>query len=665
MAPEQHVIESALHSRMRLFPRKRIFKVLFRVKDHGLYCLFDYQRESYHDKKTLQAGFRKALHAVQGTDPGLQLLKKMEALDSTDFSLPIINEIESIAREAGKSPEMKFLVDCFLATILYDVVSRARRIPPPSQLLNYLLYYFAEQQPEFLLLIDSFITIILNEERVFSRELIQLTAEVATLNYTPQILHIYTARNPLLNDKQKNTLFQTLTAYEKIKRLLSLYQQSEPLGAMSDEDFYQQRESKDAVARNWFGMSYAEVKSDQELFASADVKRFIKRFISQVRHKHRDQAVHTARALVLSVNDEDTIRLMNDIINNDPECALYRNDNLFINRAYRMLHAVMQDYRRICEKNVEDERMHRIIGQMALESRESLLQFLRAQYLSGSPSTNLQPERACRPPQAYDDGQGRTGAAEPLPPPPRDDRFPAHAPLEDTYRNLVTWSLVPLFEVYPIPPEAQQLFNTLCTIGNLIPRNDRTDKLHFLLYIEKIVELLQQIESLGIKIIIPDGADQPVIYNCFQLSTQGVVKKEDKSTYLVSTGSWREHNKTRPGVFKIFGPCSMTNCAGNYTVSLGLQILTSSGQFYAAPMALDHTLRYPQDYELQETCRDRPGWIPVRLPGFLRWNWEEVQRTQLATTNLLQIIEETIQKANDPVYKEFVPMGNIDGVWDA
>ena len=109
----------------------------------------------------------------------------------------------------------------------------------------------------------------------------------------------------------------------------------------------------------------------------------------------------------------------------------------------------------------------------------------------------------------------------------------------------------------------------------------------------------------------------------------------------------------------------MTNCAGNYTVSLGLQILTSSGQFYAAPMALDHTLRYPQDYELQETCRDRPGWIPVRLPGFLRWNWEEVQRTQLATTNLLQIIEETIQKANDPVYKEFVPMGNIDGVWDA
>ncbi len=109
----------------------------------------------------------------------------------------------------------------------------------------------------------------------------------------------------------------------------------------------------------------------------------------------------------------------------------------------------------------------------------------------------------------------------------------------------------------------------------------------------------------------------------------------------------------------------MANCSGNFTVSLGLQILSSSGQFYASPMALDHTLRYPHDYDLHESCRERPGWIPIWLPESLSEKWDAAQRYQLETTNLREIIEETILKANDPTQNEYVPTGNIDGFWDA
>jgi len=245
------------------------------------------------------------------------------------------------------------------------------------------------------------------------------------------------------------------------------------------------------------------------------------------------------------------------------------------------------------------------------------------------------------------------------------ERRRRHELLEQTRANLQTWNLMRLFEVFPIPPEAQEVFNRLCDIGNAIPLDGTVERLTFLLYIEKALELFQQMESLGVKLPIPEGSREPIIYNTFQLSILGLVKKDDRNTYLVSTGYWREHNKRRPGIFKIFGPCSMTNCAGNFTVSMGLRILTSSGQFYEAPMALDHTLRYPQDYELHEPCRERPGWLPVTLPPDLRNVWDTVQDYQLQTTRLRSIIEQTIKKANDPSQRLFAPTGNIDGFWDA
>jgi hypothetical protein len=237
--------------------------------------------------------------------------------------------------------------------------------------------------------------------------------------------------------------------------------------------------------------------------------------------------------------------------------------------------------------------------------------------------------------------------------------------LDETHENLINWNLKGLFDVYPIPPESQSVINRLCDIGKSIPLEDTTEKLNFLIYIEKVLELFQQMESLGIKLTTPQDSKIPLIFNTFQLSIQGIVRKDEKETYLISTGYWRQHNKIKPGIFKIFGPCSMINCSGNFTVSLGLQILSSSGQFYAAPMALDHTLRYPQDYEPHEPCFDRAGWLLVNIPPMLRASWRVIQEYQLKTTGLSTIIQDTIRKANDPTQRAFVPVTNIDGFWDA
>ena len=82
-------------------------------------------------------------------------------------------------------------------------------------------------------------------------------------------------------------------------------------------------------------------------------------------------------------------------------------------------------------------------------------------------------------------------------------------------------------------------------------------------------------------------------------------------------------------------------------------------------MSLDHTLRYPHDYEAHEPCLDRAGWLPVDLPPRLRDAWDNIQEYQLKTTNLRGIIEETIKKANDPTQRPLVSVANIDGFWDA
>ena len=668
---EKSLSESLKQAVPRDFPINLISSSLDQADDYGLYCLFDPQSQSYRDKKTLQTQFEKAVKKISGRPWGIKLLNKIRILNDKDFTPQmIITEIESIVSESDHSEASKFIVDNFLATILKDIVSHSKRIKhPPLQLLNFLLYYFVEQQPEFLLIVDSFTQIILNEEGLFSREIIQKTADVATLNYRPRVLYIYIACDPFLNDRQKNSLFQILTAYEKIKRLLFFYQQKDLQVAFSSEDFYLQRESKDRVARDWFKMSYAKAKKDQDLYAAFNENKFIKRYLNRVVNKQKDEAERIAKALVLFVNDEDIIRMVNDFLNNDLDFKDFKNDRRFINRTYRMFYTVMQSYKKICDKSLEEVRVQQFFRQMALESRISILSFLKEQYMPGTEAAGFITEDTEEEELVLTGDYVYFNALDGT-----DDNIATHlhekpvtnyALLHKTSTNLKKWSLRPLFEVYPIPPEAQQIFNMLCQIGYTLAREVRADKLDFLLYIEKVLELLQQIESLGIKIIAPESNGDPIIYNTVQLSAQGLVKKEDKDTYLISSGFWREQNKTKPGVFKIFGPCSMTNCAGNYMVSLGLQILTSSGHFYAAPIALDHTLRYPQDYELHEPCRERAGWIPIQLPHRLRKKWDETQQYQLETTNLLQIIDETIKKANDPSNKEILPVGNIDGFWDA
>jgi hypothetical protein len=143
--------------------------------DHGLYCLFDPESKDYHDKKTLQIQLQETIKNISRTSHGKISLRKIARVLSNDISSSIIQEIETVAEEAEHSDQLKFLVENFFSTIFRKIIDNTATTPPPPELINYLLYYFAAQKPEFLLIIDSFIKIILNENGAFSREIIQRT----------------------------------------------------------------------------------------------------------------------------------------------------------------------------------------------------------------------------------------------------------------------------------------------------------------------------------------------------------------------------------------------------------------------------------------------------------------------------------------------------------
>jgi len=102
-------------------------------------------------------------------------------------------------------------------------------------------------------------------------------------------IFIFIAGHPALQEEEKQILFQSLSAYQKIYR--KFLELQDDIG------------DKDLISRNWFGEDYDQLKKQGEYRDS--FSNLVTRFIDCLRQKNKKEALQVGRFLVLRNNNEN------------------------------------------------------------------------------------------------------------------------------------------------------------------------------------------------------------------------------------------------------------------------------------------------------------------------------------------------------------------------
>lgn len=566
---------------------------LHSLNDHGLGFLFSDQIK-YHDTTTIHRKLQKSIkcfHQAKGIE---SIFHKLVSTDNVDIGLKIEN-IDKFLKKSGL-PEntqagINNLLDVILAKILSQMARDRNRTSHPQN-LRHILSYFSEKNPDFLLIAESLLKIIPDQNH-FAIEERGRASRTLVNNFKIETLYIYTSQDVNLTENQKQYIFLWLNAFQKVYRKIQ-----EIITSTKDE--------KVQAANIWFGKSLSQLKADEDI-PKADylIPVFIKNFIKYLLDGKEEEPLRVGRGLVLIVNNEDILRIMHTLIQD--EAALKQSPET-ANKVYHRIYLIMQEYRDICTTQKETlSSLKDTMSSISYQRRE-------AEFII-SPEHKQENKTLILGKKMH------------------------HELLDDTRQNLEEGNLHSLYEIWPISPISQAVFNFVCQLRSMIPQGKDYMVNHFL-YREKLLEFLMRLERVGIKIV--KHPDIAIVTNSVQLNSINYFKE---GIYLGSTGHWNSQNQKPPSVICITNPHALGNCQGHMLRHVCLRVFLGTGEFYESPFILDSTQRFGQMDEDAgiDALIMRPGLCLLKIPPEILAQWKKVQKMQLKS-KLDRIIEDKIEK---------------------
>ncbi|MBW1612571.1 MAG: hypothetical protein JRJ57_01075 [Deltaproteobacteria bacterium] len=543
-------------------------------KSYSLDFLFTPNNHPYLDIDSIYACFEKEWKIAK---PLLEAKDRKQDLADIIFpkkpyNLTVIQTLHDLFLNSSLPHSFIFLDMC-IVKILTETSGQYRNHVSPQLLLE-LLNFHKLRTPEFLIIIKPIIQIVLGREKNINHVIKSHACEVLINNYEIEAIFIYISRNTNLKEKEKQVLFQSLTAFQKIYR-----------------KFLELRvgiREKDLISLNWFGVSYNQLRQKREWRDS--FSNLVKHFIAYLKKRNKNEALQIGRFLVLRFNNEDILRIIHYEISRDPDLSFERPLAQFI---YRQTFKVMQEFR----KNYISQKVDTELTQAISETEARTIDAMRMVTVGKVPASVVVKRL-------------RKGAHS----------LKNYPILPEFMEKLDKFNLKALFELYPIPPISQQVFNLLANIADNMEL-DHDEFFHFITYMERLLIFLQRFTEMDIT--VEKGSFYGLIKNPYQLNSLNLIKE---GAYFASTGLWYQ-NTIPPSIIRCISPNAIPNCIGVKDRHIFSRISLLTGGFRGSPFDLDSTNRYDWDEE-DETCLFRPGCLQITIPQSILERWEKTQNIQ-------------------------------------
>ena len=544
------------------------------VETHPLDFLFSSKKPPYLDIESIYACFEKEWETVK---PFLQDKDQEQDLayilfPKKPYDLRLIKKLHDIFLSSSL-PHLHIFLDICITKILTEILGKYRKQVSPQLLLE-LLNFYKLRTPEFLIIIKPIIQIIVDQEKSFNHVIKSHACEVLINNYESEVLFIFISCIPSLKEEEKQVLFQSLTAFQKIYRKFLELRVGIP--------------EKDLISLNWFGVSYDQLRREGKWRDS--FSNLVRRFIEYLKKRDKREAIRIGHFLVLRFNNEDILRIIHYEINRDPDLSFEKPLAQFI---YRQTFKVMQEFR----KSYISQKVDAEVTQAISETESQAIDAMRMVTV------------------------GRVPASVVLKGLSKDTGPAKHYPmLPEFMEKLDLFNLKALFELYPIPPISQLTFNIVANISDNMELG-RDEFFHFIVYMEKLLIFLQRFKEMDIT--VEKGSVYGLIKNPYQLNSLNLIKE---GAYFASTGLWHQ-NTIPPSIIRCISPNAIPNCIGVRDRHIFSRISLLTGGFRGGPFDLDSTNRYDWDEE-PENCLFRPGYTQISIPQPILERWEETQNIQ-------------------------------------
>ncbi|MBW2311472.1 MAG: hypothetical protein JRF35_10420 [Deltaproteobacteria bacterium] len=544
------------------------------IETHSLGFLFSSKGHPYRDVKAITDGFEDEWRAIRPLLERKGLAHELTSIifPESAYDLKVVPRLHRIFLSAPP-PHPLISLDICIARILHEALGRFRKGISPQLFLE-LLNLYKLRSPEFLIVINPILQIISDRVRGLSHVIKSSACEVLVNNYESEALFIFISCASDLNEGEKQALFQSLTAFQKIyRRLLELH-----VGIPE----------KDIISLRWFGITYDALRRQREHRDS--LSNLVRRFIGLLEKKDKDRAIPVGRFLVLRFNNEDILRILRYEIQKHPVLSSEATITRFI---YRQAYKIMQEFRNQYIPGEVDE----VVTQALSETEAHAINTMRHLPVGKVPASVVLKGLA--------QGSRATEGYDILP---------------QFMENLHRFNLKALFELYLIPPVSQRIFNLLADIAdNMVLGRDEV--FHFIFYLENMLFFLQELEELGIEAI--QDSTYGLIKNPYQLHSLNMIRE---GVYLASTGLWYQ-NTIPPSIIRCISPNAIPNCVGVRDRHIFSQVSLVTGGFRGTPFDLDSTNRYAWDEE-PESCLFRPGYFQITIPQRILGQWEQTQGIQ-------------------------------------
>jgi hypothetical protein len=556
--------------------RQTLLSQIEEIDTNSLGFLFSPQRRPYLDLDTITASFEEEWASFR---PALAQKNRHQAVASLlhpaePYGLNVLQRLQEAFPESASHRSL-ILMDLCIGKILTLCLGRYREKVSPQLLLE-LLNRYKLRGPEFLIAIGPLTRIIL-EEGMPSNHIIRSHAcEVLVNNYEVESILIYMSCMSDLGEGKKQTLFQSITAFQKIyRKLLELY-----VGV----------HEKDLISRKWFGISFGQLKQQREWRDS--FSNLVRRYVEYLTNRNKADALDVGRFLVLRFNNEDTLRVMHYEIGRNPDIS---SSHSLVRFVYRQVFQVMQDFRKQYISQKVDTEVTQTLSRTEAEAMDAM----RLVTVGKVPASVVIERFWPSTPSAQD--------------------YPI---ITEFMETLDKFNLKALLELHSIPPISQEAFNLVAEIADSANLG-RDELFHFITYLENLLTFLQDLDALNIK--IEKTPAYGLSKNPYQLKLLGLI---NEGAYFASTGLWYQ-NTIPPSVIRCIGPNAIPNCLGIKDRHIFSRISLLTGGFRGNPFDLDSTNRYDWDEE-PETCLFRPGYFQIAIPQSIRYRWEETQKIQKA-----------------------------------
>jgi hypothetical protein len=538
--------------------------------------LFSLRRPGYHNHRSLTKRFYeewKSLHEKLAPEEWLEV---SEILFPTEpYDLKIIPKL-SLLDLSPLDHDSRIIQDISIARILMNIV--AEQYPPVSpQLFIELLNFYNRKIPELRILADPVLRIILLEGNLAHRQAIKTKACAILINhYEIETLIIYISCHPVFSGQEKQSLFQSLTAFQKIyRKLLEIH---EWIG------------NKDQIALAWFGKDFDSLKKKEEF--RGHFPDLVDHFSELLRSNAEQEALQMGRFLVLRFNNEDILRLLH----NKMETVDLQNNVALKKQIFRRIYSIMKEFRQEYISQKLDANLTRFISELEVQSVESMRLITVG---------NVPPTIILR-------GSAKEGRPK-----------PDYALDPELAEKLHRYNLTLLFDLYRVPPRAQKILFLVSEIAEHLDLV-REDLVKFIFYLERLLIFLQQLEELEIRLM--DDPRYGMILNPFQMNSLSLIVE---GAYFASTGYWLG-STVLPSVIRCINPRAIPNCLGVLDRHIFSRVSLLTGAYCGVPFDLDSTNRYDWDEE-PEICQIRPGCFLIDIPENIRRSWEKPQAFQRGT----------------------------------